>query len=134
MDAVTCIPAPTNEPVRSYALGSRERGSLIKRLAEISAESVAVRLVIGGTHQPGRGDRLNITMPHRHRHVLGTYTNTTHAEGRAAVEAAMAAAAGWRELPFDERAAILLRAADLAAGPWRETLSAATMLGQSKSV
>lgn len=73
-------------------------------------------------------------MPHRHRHVLGAFTNTTHDEARSAVDAAVAAAPAWRALPFDERAAILLRAADLLAGPWRETIAAATMLGQSKSV
>ncbi|GAB0103226.1 L-glutamate gamma-semialdehyde dehydrogenase [Nocardia sp. JMUB6875] len=134
MDAVTVVPAPANEPVHSYAPGSRERELLKAKLAELSAESVDVPLVIGGKRQPGGGERLNITMPHRHRHVLGTYTNTTHDEARAAVAAATAAAPGWRAMPFEERAAVLLRAADLLAGPWRETIAAATMLGQSKTV
>ncbi|NNH69837.1 L-glutamate gamma-semialdehyde dehydrogenase [Nocardia uniformis] len=134
MDAVTVVPHPGNEPVHSYAPGSRERELLSARLSEISAESVDVPLVIGGKHRPGDGERLEIVMPHRHRHVLGTYTNTTHDEARAAIEAASAAAAHWRALPFDERAAVLLRAADLLAGPWRETIAAATMLGQSKTV
>ncbi|MVU81859.1 L-glutamate gamma-semialdehyde dehydrogenase [Nocardia sp. ET3-3] len=134
MDAVTVVPAPANEPVHTYAPGSRERELLTGKLADLSAESVDVPLVIGGKHQPGGGERLNITMPHRHRHVLGTYTNTTHDEARAAVAAATAAAPGWRALPFEERAAVLLRAADLLAGPWRETIAAATMLGQSKTV
>jgi 1-pyrroline-5-carboxylate dehydrogenase len=119
--------------VHSYAPGSRERELLVGKIADISAESVDVPLVIGGKHQPGTGPRFDIVMPHRHRHVLGTYTNATHEEGRAAIEAAIAAAPGWRELPFEERAAVLLRAADLLAGPWRETVAAATMLGQSKS-
>ncbi|MBF6327330.1 L-glutamate gamma-semialdehyde dehydrogenase [Nocardia transvalensis] len=134
MDAVTVVPTPANEPVHSYAPGNRERELLVGKLAEISADVVDVPLVIGGKHQPGGGPRHDIVMPHRHRHVLGTYTDTTHQEGRAAIEAAVAAAPGWRELPFEQRAAILLRAADLLAGPWRETLAAATMLGQSKSV
>ncbi|WP_405178101.1 L-glutamate gamma-semialdehyde dehydrogenase [Nocardia sp. NBC_01377] len=133
MDAVTVVPVPGNEPVHSYAPGSRERELLVARLAEISAESVDVPLVVGGKHRPGIGDRHSIVAPHRHAHVLGTYTDITHSEARGAIDAAIAAAPGWRALPFDERAAILLRAADLLAGPWRETIAAATMLGQSKS-
>ncbi|MBB5912504.1 1-pyrroline-5-carboxylate dehydrogenase [Nocardia transvalensis] len=133
MDAVTVVPAPANEPVHSYAPGSAERERLVGKLAELSAESVHVPLVIGGKHRPGTGPRSDIVMPHRHRHVLGTCSDTTRQEGAAAVEAAVAAAPGWRDTPFDERAAVLLRAADLLAGPWRETVAAATMLGQSKS-
>ncbi|MTE17314.1 L-glutamate gamma-semialdehyde dehydrogenase [Nocardia aurantiaca] len=133
MDAVTVVPAPANEPVHTYAPGSRERELLTGRLAELSADSVDVPLVIGGKHQPGGGERLNIVMPHRRRHVLGTYTTTTHDEARAAIAAATAAAPDWRAMPFEERAAILLRAADLLAGPRRETIAAATMLGQSKT-
>ncbi|TQM30740.1 L-glutamate gamma-semialdehyde dehydrogenase [Nocardia bhagyanarayanae] len=134
MDAVTVVPTPSNEPVHTYAPGSRERELLTAELAEISAESVDVPLVIGGKHRPGIGERHEIVAPHRHRHVLGTYTDTTHSEAHGAIEAAIAAAPGWRTMPFDDRAAIFLRAADLLAGPWREKLAAATMLGQSKSV
>ncbi|MFF2556079.1 L-glutamate gamma-semialdehyde dehydrogenase [Nocardia sp. NPDC058058] len=134
MDAVTVVPAPANEPVHTYAPGSSERALLTGRLAEISAGSIDVPLVIGGKHQPGSGERADIVMPHRHRHVLGTFTDTTHAEASAAIDAAHAAAPAWRALPFEERAAVLLRAADLLAGPWRETIAAATMLGQSKTV
>ncbi|MBF6060841.1 L-glutamate gamma-semialdehyde dehydrogenase [Nocardia terpenica] len=133
MDAVTVVPTPRNEPVHSYAPGSPERGLLVARLAEMSGAVVDVPLVIGGKHRAGVGARGDIVMPHRYRHVLGTYTDATHEEGRAAVEAAVAAGPGWRELPFEERAAVLLRAADLLAGSWRETVAAATMLGQSKS-
>ncbi|MFD0360623.1 L-glutamate gamma-semialdehyde dehydrogenase [Nocardia sp. GCM10030253] len=133
MDAVTVVPTPGNEPVHSYAPGSRERELLVAELAELSAESVDVPLVIGGKHRPGIGERHAIVAPHRHRQVLGTFTDTTHSEAKGAIEAAMAAAPGWRTLPFDERAAIFLRAADLLAGPWRETIAAATMLGQSKT-
>ncbi len=120
--------------MHTYAPGSRERELLTGKLAEISSGSVDVPLVIGGKHQPGSGERFDIVMPHRHRHVLGTYTNTNHSEAQAAVAAATAAAPAWRALPFEERAAVLLRAADLLAGPWRETIAAATMLGQSKTV
>ncbi|MEV6324850.1 L-glutamate gamma-semialdehyde dehydrogenase [Nocardia sp. NPDC051787] len=133
MDAVTVVPTPSNEPVHTYAPGSPERELLIGKLAELSAEQVDVPLVIGGKHRPGIGERHDIVAPHRHRQVLGTYTDTTHSEAHGAIDAAMAAAPGWRALPFEERAAVLLRAADLLAGPWRETVAAATMLGQSKS-
>ncbi|QLY32779.1 L-glutamate gamma-semialdehyde dehydrogenase [Nocardia huaxiensis] len=133
MDAVSVVPTPANEPVHTYAPGSRERELLTGKLAHLSAESVDVPLVIGGRDRTGSGERLEIVMPHRYRHVLGTYTQTTHDEAQAAVDAATAAAPAWRALPFEERAAVLLRAADLLAGPWRETIAAATMLGQSKS-
>lgn len=133
MDAVTVVPSPTNEPVHSYAPGSPERELLLGKLAELSAAPVDVPLVIGGKHRPGIGERHDIVAPHRHRQVLGTYTDITQSEAHAAIDAAMAAAPGWRALPFEDRAAVLLRAADLLAGPWRETLAAATMLGQSKS-
>ncbi|WP_330228659.1 L-glutamate gamma-semialdehyde dehydrogenase [Nocardia sp. NBC_00508] len=133
MDAVTVVPTPSNEPVHTYAPGSPERERLLGKLAELSAEPVDVPLVIGGKHRPGIGERHDIVAPHRHRQVLGTYTDTTHSEAHGAIDAAMAAAPGWRALPFEERAAVLLRAADLLAGPWRETVAAATMLGQSKS-
>ncbi|MGY1948145.1 L-glutamate gamma-semialdehyde dehydrogenase [Nocardia asiatica] len=134
MDAVTVVPTPENEPVHSYAPGSRERELLVGKLAELAAEPVDVPLVIGGKHRPGIGARHDIVAPHRHRQVLGTYTDITHSEAHGAIDAAIGAAPGWRALPFEERAAVLLRAADLLAGPWRETVAAATMLGQSKSV
>ncbi|MBF6339434.1 L-glutamate gamma-semialdehyde dehydrogenase [Nocardia abscessus] len=133
MDAVTVVPTPGNEPVHSYAPGSSERELLLGKLAELSAEPVDVPLVIGGKHRPGIGVRHDIVAPHRHRQVLGTYTDITPSEAHGAIDAATAAAPGWRAMPFEERAAVLLRAADLLAGPWRETVAAATMLGQSKS-
>lgn len=134
MDAVTVVPVPGNEPVHTYAPGSPERDRLLGKLAAIAAESVEIPLVIGGKHRPGIGERHRIVAPHRHEQVLANYTNATHFEASEAIDAAIAAAPGWRALPFDERAAVLLRAADLLAGPWRETVAAATMLGQSKSV
>ncbi|MFC8530273.1 L-glutamate gamma-semialdehyde dehydrogenase [Nocardia sp. NPDC057227] len=133
MDAVTVVPLPGNEPVHSYAPGTPERDRLRAKLTEITEQQVEIPLVIGGIHRPGTGALHEIVTPHRHSHVLGSYTDTTHEEARSAIDAALAAAPAWRALPFDERAAVLLRAADLLAGPWRETLAAATMLGQSKS-
>jgi 1-pyrroline-5-carboxylate dehydrogenase len=81
----------------------------------------------------GGGEPVDVVQPHRHSARLGTLTNATHADALAAMEAALAAKADWAATPFDERAAVFLRAADLLAGPWREKIAAATMLGQSKT-
>ena len=90
-------------------------------------------MTIGGQHRMGGGERVDVVQPHRHASVLGTLGNATHDDARAAVAAAKRAAPAWRETPFDERAAVLLRAAELLSGPWRQRLNAATMLGQSKT-
>ncbi|CAM2950699.1 L-glutamate gamma-semialdehyde dehydrogenase [Skermania piniformis] len=134
MDARTVVPIPVNEPVHTYAPGSAERARLQVELARIADDPLDVPLVIGGVHRAGSGTRRPIVQPHRHDRVLGSYTDTTGTEAGAAIEAATAAAPAWRALPFDERAAVLLRAAELLAGPWRERVAAATMLGQSKSI
>ncbi len=134
MDAVTFTPVPRNEPVRSYAPGSAERGSLTRRVAELAAQQVEVTMTIGGVQRMAAGESFDVVTPHRHAHVLGTGAQASATDIADAVTAARQAAPGWRELPFDERAAVLLRAADLLSGPWRDTLNAATMLGQSKSV
>jgi 1-pyrroline-5-carboxylate dehydrogenase len=134
MDAITSTPAPRNEPVRSYPPGSRDRDSLTRALAELGAQRAELTMTISGTQRMAAGEPFDVVAPHRHAHVLGTGAQASASDVADAVSAAMRAAPEWRELPFDERAAILLRAADLAAGPWRDTLNAATMLGQSKSV
>lgn len=134
MDAITTVPAPANEPVHSYAPGSPERERLIAALADVAADPVDVAHVIGGNRRRGAGPRADVVAPHRHKQVLATFAHADHADARAAVDAALAAAPEWRARSFDERAAVLLRAADLLAGPWRETVAAATMLGQSKSI
>jgi 1-pyrroline-5-carboxylate dehydrogenase len=134
MDAITSTPAPGNEPVRGYAPGSPERESLTRRLAELAAQRAELTMTIGGAQRMAGGEPFDVVAPHRHAHVLGASAQASTTDVADAVRAAMQAAPAWRELPFDERAAILLRAADLAAGPWRDTLNAATMLGQSKSV
>ncbi len=133
MDAVTEVPVPANEPVHDYAPGSGERTRLTAALADLAADPVELPHVIGGEHRMGSGARTDVVQPHRHAARLGTLTNAEHADAAAAVEAAVAAKPGWEATPFDERAAVFLRAADLLAGPWRETIAAATMLGQSKS-
>jgi 1-pyrroline-5-carboxylate dehydrogenase len=133
MDAITDVPLPANEPVHEYAPGSGERTRLKEALASLSGNAIDLPHVIGGSHRMGNGQRIDVVQPHRHRARLGTLTNAEHADAAAAIEAAMAAKADWEATPFDERAAVFLRAADLLAGPWREKLAAATMLGQSKS-
>ncbi|WP_158895248.1 L-glutamate gamma-semialdehyde dehydrogenase [Amycolatopsis anabasis] len=133
MDAVTQVPVPANEPVQNYAPGSAERARLEQRLVTLAKEPVELTSTIGGEQRMGRGTRIDVVQPHKHRAVLGTLGNATHEDAADAVAAAKAAAPAWRALPFDERAAVLLRAADLLSGPWRDTLNAATMLGQSKT-
>ena len=133
MDAVTSVPTPTNEPVGSYAPGSAERSRLRVQLDALQANPVDLRQVIGGVHRTASGARENVVQPHRHSAVIGSFNGATHADVRDAVDAATAAAPAWRDLSFDDRAAVFLRAADLLAGPWRERIAAATMLGQSKS-
>jgi 1-pyrroline-5-carboxylate dehydrogenase len=133
MDAITEVPLPANEPVHDYAPGSGERTRLTEQLRVLAQDPVDLPHVIGGAHRMGDGDRIDVVQPHRHSARLGTLTNATHADATAAIEAAMAAKADWEATPFDERAAVFLRAADLLAGPWREKLAAATMLGQSKT-
>jgi 1-pyrroline-5-carboxylate dehydrogenase len=107
---------------------------LEERLKELAAGRAELTMTIGGARRIGAGDRIDVVAPHRHATVLGTMGNATVTDVQAAVAAAKNAAPAWRALPFDERAAILLRAADLLSGPWRDTLNAATMLGQSKTV
>jgi 1-pyrroline-5-carboxylate dehydrogenase len=134
MDAVSVVPEPRNEPVRGYAPGSAERDSLARRVAELAAERAELSMTVDGRPRSGDGETFDVVMPHRRRHVLGVARHATGEDAMAAVAAAKRAAPAWRELPFEERAAIFLRAADLLAGPWRDTLNGATMLGQSKSV
>ncbi|HET8987318.1 MAG TPA: L-glutamate gamma-semialdehyde dehydrogenase [Humibacillus sp.] len=133
MDAVTHVPAPVNETVLDYAPGSPERASLEVALAELAASPVELPHVIDGQRVTGTGRAIAVRQPHAHRSVLGTLRNATVTEGQAAVDAAKAAAPMWRELSFDDRAAIMLKAAELLSGPWRARLNAATMLGQSKT-
>ena len=133
MDAVTHVPTPTNETVLDYAPGSPERASLEVALVELAATRHELPHTIGGARVLGKGERIEVRQPHAHRKVLGVTRGATKADAGAAVDAAMAAAPAWRDLAFDDRAAILLKAADLLAGPWRARINAATMLGQSKT-
>ncbi|MFF5704937.1 L-glutamate gamma-semialdehyde dehydrogenase [Streptomyces sp. NPDC012794] len=134
MDAVTQVPAPVNEPVHSYAPGSPERARLEIQLKQLSENPIDLPMTINGVKRMGGGERFDVVQPHDHKSVIGTYANATEADAQEAVDAALAAAPAWRAMSFDDRAAIILRAAELLAGPWREKLAASTMLGQSKTV
>jgi 1-pyrroline-5-carboxylate dehydrogenase len=133
MDAITRVPQPANEPVKDYAPGSLERAALERRLKELAGQQVVLTATVGGEQRPCRGAEIPVVQPHAHREVLGVLANATSADTSAAIKAAAEAAPLWRSLSFDDRAAVFLRAADLLAGPWRETLNATTMLGQSKT-
>lgn len=133
MDAITAISEPANEPVRDYAPGSADRTRLRAALSQLDADPTQICHVIGGRHRRGDGRRVDVVLPHRHADVLGSFAAATTHDARDAVDAAAAAAPGWAATPFEERAAVFLRAASLLAGPWREQLLASTMLGQSKT-
>ena len=130
--AISRVPTPVNEPVRSYAPGSPERASLEAKLAAMAAQTVEMPLVIDGkdvrTGKLGRA-----VMPHRHAHVLGEFHQGGAAEAKSAIDAALRAQKDWAALPWEARASVFLKAADLLAGPYRDVLNAATMLGQSKT-
>jgi 1-pyrroline-5-carboxylate dehydrogenase len=130
--AIVLPPQPKNEPVKEYTPGSAEREELKRRLHEMQGERMEIPCVIGG-RDVTTGDTFEAVMPHRKSHVLAD----VHAGGREHVEQAIAAAReahhDWARMPWEDRAAVFLRAAELLAGPWRATLNAATMLGQSKT-
>jgi 1-pyrroline-5-carboxylate dehydrogenase len=126
------VPPPRNEPVLSYAPGSPERAELQRELAEMSHRQLEVPIVIGD--QTLRTGLLrDMRMPHDRHHLLGQYHAASREHVAMAVEAARKAAPEWARMPWEERAAIFLRAAEILAGPYRKVLNAATMLGQSKT-
>ena len=133
MDAITSPPAPVNEPNLTYAPGTAERAALEAELERQEGEQLELTATIGGRKKAGGGEEIPVVQPHDHQHVLGVMRNSTQADARAAVRAAADAAPEWRAMSLDDRAAILLKAADLLAGPWRQRINAATMLGQSKT-
>jgi 1-pyrroline-5-carboxylate dehydrogenase len=126
------VPAPRNEPVRDYAPGSPERESLKRRLAEMDGSEIEIPMIIGG-EEVRTGNTGKAVKPHDHDHVLASYHQGGAAEVQRAIDAAREAREEWARTPWWERAAVFLRAAELLAGPWRDTLNAATMLGQSKT-
>jgi 1-pyrroline-5-carboxylate dehydrogenase len=122
-----------NEPIRQYAPGSAERGSLESRLKELGEASLDLTATVDGREQMASGERIAVVQPHRHAAVLGTTAESEASQWGFAIDAALRAAPAWRDLAYEDRAAVLLKAADLLSGPWRDTLNAATMLGQSKT-
>lgn len=133
MDAITHPPVPVNEPNLTYAPDSPERAALLAELDQLERKQHTLRAHINGRKRNGGGAEMKVVQPHDHQHVLGTFKNSTTKDAEAAVKAATGAAPEWRAMPFDERCAIILKAADLLAGPWRQRINAATMLGQSKT-
>jgi 1-pyrroline-5-carboxylate dehydrogenase len=126
------VPEPHNEPVLGYEPGSREREELTLRLDELSGQRLEIPLVIGG-EDVQTGDTFEAVMPHKRSHVLANVQKGGAAEVDRAITAAADAWEDWSRTPWEDRAAVLLRAAELLAGPWRQTVNAATMLGQSKT-
>jgi 1-pyrroline-5-carboxylate dehydrogenase len=126
------VPTPVNEPVRAYAPGSPEKASLKARLKSMAAERLDVPLIIGG-HEVRTGQTAPAVQPHDHGHVLADWHKAGPAEIERAIQAAADARREWSSWRWEDRAAVLLKAAELLAGPWRDTLNAATMLGQSKT-
>ena len=136
MDAVTSAPPAVNEPNLHYVPDSPERALLERELNRLASQEHDLTQTIGGDQRSASNAAETITavQPHNHRHVLGHMANANHTDARSAVAAAKEAAPSWRAMSFDDRAAVMLRAADLLAGPWRQTINAATMLGQSKTI
>ncbi len=133
IDGVSRVPAPVNEPILDYAPGSPERTDLETALKDLAATPIDLPMTVGGRQVMGSGRQVDVVQPHAHREVLGTVKAATPDDAASALEAARAAAPGWRDLSFDDRAAVFLKAAELLSGPWRQVLNAATMLGQSKT-
>lgn len=131
-NAIFKVPLPINEPILNYAPGSSEKDELRKKLAEMRGRQVDIPLLIGG-EEIRTGNTAEIRAPHDHSILLGTYHKAGVKEVNMAIDAALEARKNWAKMPWEQRAAIFLKAADLLAGPWRATLNAATMLGQSKT-
>ena len=132
-DAIVSVPEPINEPVLGYAPGSPERARLKAALADIEKTVVEIPCVVGG-HRIHTGKVRDIVMPHRHRHVVARFHAADEQTAfERAIRSAMDARREWTAMRWEQRAAVLLRAAELLAGPWRMRMNAATMHGQSKT-
>ena len=132
-NGIFSVPFPDNDPIRSYAPGTRDKEILKKRIAELKSEVLDIPIIIGGK-EIRTGNTAECVIPHKHSHVLATYHKAGKEEVELAIEAALNARDAWAEMPWNERAAIFLKAADLLTTDfWRSTLNAATMLSQSKT-
>jgi 1-pyrroline-5-carboxylate dehydrogenase len=132
MSGLSNIPRPINEPILGYAPGSAERAALKARLQTMAEETIDIPAVVGGK-QIRSGKLLDVVSPHDHRRVLARSHQADSATINAAIQAGKEAWRDWSQMRFEDRAAVFLKAADLLAGPWRATVNAATMLGQSKT-
>ena len=132
LNAIRRVPATVNEPVRSYAPGSPDRAELKARLSSMASERIEIPLIIGGK-EIRTGKTAQSVMPFKHKHVLADWHMAEPRHVQMAIKAAMAARREWSSWPFEDRAAILLRAAELLSTSWRATVNAATMLGQGKT-
>ncbi len=126
------IPMPPNEPVKNYNPGSPERASLKAKLEEMQSKQIEIPLIIGG-EEVKTGKTAKCVLPHDHKTVIATYHQAGEKEVNMAIQAALAARTAWAALDWEERLSIFMKAAALLSGPWRDTLNAATMLGQSKN-
>ena len=127
------VPTPVNEPIRAYAPGDPFRKSLKARLAELTDARTDVPMQIGGERRWG-ASKSDIRSPHRKELSIAQVAVGAKKDFADAIEAALDARRMWATTSYQERSAVLLRAAALLAGPWRDTINAATMLGQSKTV
>ncbi|MBT8195973.1 MAG: aldehyde dehydrogenase family protein, partial [Bacteroidia bacterium] len=132
-NALFQVPYPVNEPVKNYAPDSPERAEVKKVLADLSKKKINVPMFIGGKEVMTK-KTMKMRSPHNHKHVLGEHAFGTKKHVKDAIDAALKAREKWASLPWEQRAAIFLKAADLLAGPYRARMNAATMLAQSKSI
>jgi len=133
VNGIIRVPPPVNEPIKNYAPGSPERESLKRRLDQMLEEEADVPAVIGG-QEIRTGKTIPLVCPHDHQHKLGVAHQVSEKEVQQAIAAARKAWIEWSEMGWESRAAVFLKAAELLAGPWRDTINASTMLGQSKTV
>lgn len=126
------VPVPTNEPILSYAPGTKERELLQAAIKEARSKELDIPMYIG-SEEVRSGKTAKLTPPHDHQHILGHYHQGDKSHVEAAIKAALAARTAWANMPWEHRASIFLKAAELIAGPYRYKLNAATMLGQSKN-
>ncbi|MEM0940672.1 MAG: L-glutamate gamma-semialdehyde dehydrogenase [Bacteroidota bacterium] len=126
------VPPPQNEPILSYAPGTSERAELLSKYKEMYASKIEAPMIIGG-EEIYTDNKIEMTCPHDHQHVLGRFSEGDASHTRSSIDAALGAKEDWENITWENRASIFLKAADLLAGPYRAKINAATMLGQSKN-